>query len=74
MTLFTTEFLDKLWKEYEGTPEIIDQVMTADKVSFHDAIILLAKRKGMEHEYFKKGDKPHSLSAEALDFLFKMAS
>ena len=53
---FTKDFLFALQEKYsEGHKKfILDSLMNVHKLSFHDAILWMAKRKKMEPEYIKK--------------------
>lgn len=55
MKLFTKEFLDKLYKEYEISNELgmLDLLIHINKMSFHEAIVFMAEGKGMIPEYIK---------------------
>lgn len=59
MKLFTKDFLDNLQKKctYRKYKYILDSLMNVDGLSFHDAVVLLAKWKGIEPEYFKNPEE-----------------
>jgi hypothetical protein len=61
MALFTRDFLDRIQQSYteDGEADILDILMNDDGLSFHDAIVLMAKWKSMQPEYLKEGNEPH---------------
>jgi hypothetical protein len=54
--LFTKEFLDKLQKKYSKGHKrnLLDSLMDVHGLSFHDAIVTLAKWKKMKPEYYER--------------------
>lgn len=52
--IFTERFLDTLHENFEKKFSIIDYIMISKNISFHDAIIELAKFCELKPEYFTK--------------------
>ena len=57
MRSFTSDFIDKVLREHRCMIYHVDQFMHVKGLNFHDAIVLLAKRKKIKPEYIEDAEK-----------------